>query len=153
MHRKLPHVFIASVNRTPLGCFEGRLKSLKAPELGSLAIKALLDKSGVSGTKVDEVFFGNVLQAGLGQAPARQAALNAGLPNSVPATTVNKVCASGMKAVQIGHDSIVAGHNNIAICGGQESISNVPFAISRYAPQYGGDIMRDLVNNDGYVAK
>lgn len=153
MHRKLPHVFIGAVNRTPLGSFEGALKGLTAPELGSLAIKGLLAKSSITGDKIDELFFGNVLQAGLGQAPARQAALNAGLPNSTPSTTINKVCASGMKATQIGHDSIVAGHNNIVICGGQESISNVPFTISRYAPRYGGDVMRDLVNNDGHVTK
>ena len=93
---------------------------------------------------------GNVLQAGLGQAPARQAALNGGISQSTPCTTVNKVCASGMKAIQIGHDSIVAGHNSVVLAGGQESLSNVPFAISRYAPRYGGDVMKDLVNHDGH---
>ena len=97
---------------------------------------------------------GNVLQAGLGQAPARQAparqaALNAGVSHSTPCTTVNKVCASGMKAIQIGYDSIIAGHNSVVLAGGQESISNVPFTISRYAPRYGGDVMKDLINQDG----
>ena len=85
----------------------------------------------------------------LGQAPARQAALNAGISSSTPCTTVNKVCASGMKAVQIGFDSIVAGHNSTIICGGQESISNVPFILSRNAPRYGGDQITDLINKDG----
>ena len=153
MYRKLPNVFIGAVNRTPLGSFEGCLKGLKAPELGSIAISALLKKSNLTGDQIDEVFFGNVLQAGVGQAPARQAALNAGISPSTPATTINKVCASGMKAVQIGYDSIVAGHNSTVICGGQESISNVPFAVSRYAPRYGGDVMKDLINNDGFVTK
>jgi len=137
------------VSRTPLGSFEGGLKSLTAPQLGSLAIKSVLEKAGIDGDQIDEVFMGNVLQAGLGQAPARQAALNAGISHSTPCTTVNKVCASGMKAIQIGYDSIIAGHNSVVLAGGQESISNVPFTISRYAPRYGGDVMKDLINHDG----
>lgn len=146
---RFPNVFIGAVSRTPLGSFEGSLKSLTAPQLGSLAIKSVLEKAGIDGDQIDEVFMGNVLQAGLGQAPARQAALNAGVSHSTPCTTVNKVCASGMKAIQIGYDSIIAGHNSVVLAGGQESISNVPFTISRYAPRYGGDVMKDLINQDG----
>jgi len=142
-------VFIVAANRTPLGSFQGRLKHLKAPELGSLAIKGLLDRTQISPARIDEVFFGNVLQGGVGQAPARQAALNAGISNSTPCTTVNKVCASGMKAIQLGYDTIVAGHNDLVLSGGQESMSSVPFAVGREAPQYGGDRMIDLINNDG----
>ena len=160
-------VFIVAANRTPLGSFQGRLKHLKAPELGkiqtvdqssnylkgSLAIKGLLEKTQISPARIDEVFVGNVLQGGVGQAPARQAALNAGISNSTPCTTVNKVCASGMKAIQLGYDTIVAGHNDLVLSGGQESMSSVPFAVGREAPQYGGDRMIDLINNDGLTGR
>ena len=114
-----------------------------------MAIKGLLARTKVAPTQIDEVFFGNVLQGGMGQAPARQAALNAGISNRTPCTTVNKVCASGMKAIQLGYDTIIAGHNELVLSGGQESMSSVPFAVSRREPTYGGDRMIDLINNDG----
>ena len=99
--------------------------------------------------QIDEVFFGNVLQGGLGQAPAKQAALNAGVSNTTPCTTVNKVCASSMKAIQLAYDTIIAGHNEVVLAGGQESMSMAPFAIGRGPPKYGGDKMVDLLMNDG----
>ena len=106
-----PEIVIASIARTPQGSFQGSLSSLSAPKLGAVAIRAALDRAGIEGAKVDEVFMGNVLQAGIGQAPARQAAIFAGIPNSVPATTVNKVCGSGMKSIILGVQSILAGDN------------------------------------------
>ena len=120
-------IVIASIARTPQGAFQGSLASLSAPKLGSIAIKAALSRAGIDGTKVDEVFMGNVLQAGLGQAPARQAAIFAGIPNSVPATTINKVCGSGMKAIINGVQAILACDAEIVVAGGMESMSNVPY--------------------------
>src|SRR5690606_11872451 len=110
-------VYIVAAVRTPMGSFMGSLSSVPAPQLGAIAIKGALEKAGLTADKVEEVFMGNVLQAGVGQAPARQAALFAGLSNEVPSTTVNKVCASGMKAVMLGAQSILAGDNDIVVAG------------------------------------
>lgn len=119
-------VCIAAAVRTPMGSFQGSLASFSATDLGALAIKAALERSGVDPAAVDEVLMGNVCSANIGQAPATQAALKAGIPSSVPCTLVNKVCASGMKAVVLGAQTILAGDNDIVVAGGMESMSNVP---------------------------
>ena len=111
-------VYIVSAVRTPMGSFGGALSTVPATQLGATAIKGALNKAGISADKVEEVFMGNVLQANLGQAPARQAAIFAGITNDVPCTTVNKVCASGMKAISLGVQSILSGDNDIVIAGG-----------------------------------
>jgi acetyl-CoA C-acetyltransferase len=120
-------VVIVSIARTPQGAFQGSLASLTAPKLGAIAIKKALERAGIDGAKVDEVYMGNVLQAGIGQAPARQAMIFAGIPNSVPATTINKVCGSGMKAIMLGVQSILTGDNEVVVAGGMESMSNAPY--------------------------
>jgi len=121
------NVVIVGAARTPIGAFQGALSSLTAPQLGAVAIKAALERAGVSGDKVDEVFMGCVLQAGVGQAPARQATVFSGLPTSVPATTVNKVCGSGLKAVISGAQAIALGDADVVVAGGMESMSNAPY--------------------------
>lgn len=120
-------IVILAGARTPIGAFLGGLASLTAPKLGSIAIKCALERAGVAPDQVDEVFMGNVIQAGVGQAPARQAALGAGLPNSVPCTTVNKVCGSGLKAVMLAATQITAGEARLVVAGGMESMSNAPY--------------------------
>jgi len=120
-------VVIVGAARTPVGAFLGSLSSLTAPQLGAAAIKAALERAGVSPTKVDEVFMGCVLQAGVGQAPARQAALFGGLPDTVPCTTVNKVCGSGLKAIVSGAQAIALGDAEVVVAGGMESMSNAPY--------------------------
>ena len=115
--------------RTPIGAFLGGLAPLTAPKLGSIAIRCALERAGVAPDQVDEVFMGNVIQAGVGQAPARQAALGAGLPNSVPCTTVNKVCGSGLKAVMLAATQINAGEARLVVAGGMESMSNAPYLL------------------------
>ena len=122
-----PEVVIVSYARTPIGAFGGSLAALSAPQLGSVAIKAALDRAAVASDKVDEVIMGNVLTAGVGQAPARQAALGAGLPDSVDTFTVNKVCGSGLKAVMLAAQAIRCGDAQIVVAGGMESMSNVPY--------------------------
>ncbi|MCH7528130.1 MAG: acetyl-CoA C-acyltransferase [Candidatus Marinimicrobia bacterium] len=122
-----PEVVIVSYARTPVGAFGGSLAALSAPQLGSVAIKAALDRAAVAPDKVDEVIMGNVLTAGVGQAPARQAALGAGLPDSVETFTVNKVCGSGLKAVMLAAQAIRCGDAQIVVAGGMESMSNVPY--------------------------
>ncbi len=124
-------IVIVGASRTALGGFQGELAGLTAPELGSIAVKAALEGAGVSGDDVDEALMGNVLPAGLGQAPARQAALGAGLPKSVPCTTISKVCGSGMKAVMLGHDQIALGGANIIVAGGMESMTNSPYLLPK----------------------
>jgi len=119
----MKNIYITASTRTPLGAFQGGFSSLSAPQLGAVVIKSSLEKSTIKDTQVDEVYFGNVVSAGLGQAPARQAALQAGLSNSIPCTTVSKVCGSGMKAVMLAADSIQSGHINVAIAGGMESLA------------------------------
>lgn len=125
-----PIVIVGSA-RTPMGGFQGDLKDATAPELGASAIRAALDRSGVASDAVEETVFGCVLPAGLGQAPARQAAIGAGLPFAVGATTVNKMCGSGMKAVMLAHDLIAAGSASIAVAGGMESMTNAPYLLDR----------------------
>ncbi|MCF8364134.1 MAG: acetyl-CoA C-acyltransferase [Bacteroidales bacterium] len=125
----MKEVYIISAVRTPIGSFGGSLSGLTATQLGAEAIKGALSKAGVEATQVDEVFMGNVLSANLGQAPARQAALFAGLPNSVPCTTINKVCSSGLKSVMLGAQSIMLGDADVVVAGGMESMSNVPHYI------------------------
>ena len=124
-------VVVTGLARTPIGGFQGRLAPLTAPELGSASIRAALDDAQLSGSDVDEVLMGCVLPAGLGQAPARQAALAAGIPKSVGCTTVNKMCGSGMKTIMLGYDSIVAGTNSVVAAGGLESMSNAPYLLPK----------------------
>lgn len=142
-------VYIVSAKRTPIGSFQGSLSSLHATQLGSIVIRACMEGAGLVDNQVDEVIFGNVLQAGVGQSPARQAALNAGISKSVPCTTVNKVCASGMKALMMGTQSIMLGDNEVVVTGGMESMSNVPFYMARGQTPYGGFSMVDGVVQDG----
>lgn len=134
-----------------MGSFGGVLSSLSAVKLGSHAIKAALEKAGVSGDQVEEVFMGNVVSANLGQAPARQAALGAGIPNSVPCTTVNKVCSSGMKSIMFGAQAIMLGHAGIVVAGGMESMSNIPYYIpgARWGYKYGNGELVDGLSRDG----
>ena len=119
-------VYIVSAVRTPIGSFNGSLSTVPAPKLGAIAIKGALEKAGVDPKEVEEVFMGNVLQAGVGQAPARQAAIFAGIGNNVPCTTINKVCASGMKSIALATQSILLGDNDCVIAGGMENMSMVP---------------------------
>ena len=124
-------VVILAARRTPVGAFQGALATMTAPQLGAVAIKAALDDSGVAPADVDEVIMGCVLSAGIGQAPARQAAMGAGLPTSVPSTTVNKMCGSAMRAVMLGADQILAGTARVVVAGGIESMSNAPYLLPK----------------------
>jgi acetyl-CoA C-acetyltransferase len=124
-------VVIASAARTPMGGFQGALKSVPAPALGAAAIRAAVERARINSNEVDEVIMGNVLSAGQGQAPARQAALGAGLPESTGCTTINKVCGSGMKAAMIAHDLITMGTNRVMVTGGMESMSNAPYLLPK----------------------
>ncbi len=146
----MKEVYIVSVARTPVGCFGGGLSSLSAVELGSIAIKNAVQRAGIKPEQVDEVFIGNVISANLGQAPAKQAALGAGLSPQTPTTTVNKVCASGMKSIMIGAQSIMTGDNEVVVAGGMESMSNAPFMIekARYGYGYGNGALLDSVVRD-----
>ncbi len=145
-------VYIVSAARTPIGSFLGSLSSVSATDLGATAIKGAVERSGISVENIDEVFMGNVLQAGVGQAPARQAALKAGLTNTVPSTTVNKVCASGMKSVMLGVQSILAGDNHIVVAGGMESMSQTPHYIDgRNGMKFGNITMLDGITKDGLL--
>jgi acetyl-CoA C-acetyltransferase len=123
----MTEVVIVGAARTPIGAFLGGLAPLAAPKLGAIAIRAALERSGVAADQIDEVYMGNVVQAGVGQAPARQAALGAGLPQSVPCTTVNKVCGSGLKSVMLASSQILAGEARCIVAGGMESMSNAPY--------------------------
>lgn len=144
-------VVIVSAVRTPLGRFQGELSSVTAPQLGAQAMQSALQRAGIGGDSVDEVFMGCVLPAGQGQAPARQAMRGAALPDSVGATTVNKVCGSGMKAVMLGHDLIGAGSANIVLAGGMESMSNAPYLLKKARGGYrvGHDRIFDHMMLDG----
>ncbi|WP_420461105.1 acetyl-CoA C-acyltransferase [Neolewinella sp.] len=146
-----PPVYIVSAVRTPIGSFGGVFSSLSATQLGSAAIKGALERAGVAADKVQEVYMGNVVSANLGQAPARQAALGAGIPNTVPCTTVNKVCSSGMKSVMFGAQSIMLGHNDVVVAGGMESMSNIPFYVpdARWGAKYGDRTLVDGLAKDG----
>ena len=146
----MKEVYIISAVRTPMGSFGGALSSVPATKLGAAAIKGALDKAGVAPDAVEEVFMGNVLQAGLGQAPARQAAMFAGITNDVPCTTVNKVCASGMKSLSLAAQSIICGDNAIVIAGGMENMSMVPhYYNARNATKLGDVKMKDGMVLDG----
>jgi acetyl-CoA C-acetyltransferase len=146
-------VFIVAAVRTPIGSFGGSLSSLSATQLGGIAIKGAVDKINLDKHLIDEVIMGSVIQAGLGQAPARQASKAAGLPDKVIATTVNKVCASGMKAISIATQNILLGDADIIIAGGMESMSNVPFynTTQRWGNKYGDITMQDGLAKDGLV--
>lgn len=129
-------VVIVSACRTPIGSFRGSLGSVSAPKLGALVIREALKRAGVSGEHVNEVIMGNVIQAGVGQAPARQAAIYAGLPVSVECMTVNKVCGSGLKAVMLGAQAIQLGHADVVVAGGMESMSNAPYLLDKARSGY-----------------
>jgi len=144
-------IVIVAARRTPIGAFHGQFAGLAAPAMGAAAIRATLADAGLEAQEIDEVLMGCVLSAGQGQAPARQAALLAGLPVSVPCTTINKVCGSGMKAVMIGHDAIAAGTSAIIIAGGMESMSNAPYLVpkARQGLRFGHGELLDHMLCDG----
>jgi acetyl-CoA C-acetyltransferase len=145
-------VYIISAVRTPMGSFLGAFTSIPATQLGSTAIKGAVEKSNVPVDAIDEVFMGNVLQAGVGQAPARQAALGAGLNQNVPCTTVNKVCASGMKSIMLGAQTILAGDNHVVVVGGMENMSQTPHYVDgRNGTKFGNITMLDGITKDGLL--
>lgn len=147
----MEEVFIVGAKRTPIGSFNGSLSSVSATELGAIAIKGALEQAGISASEVNEVLMGSVLQASLGQAPARQAAKFAGIPDNVPATTVNKVCASGMKSVSLAAQAIQLGLADVIVAGGMENMSRVPHYLtnSRAGHKYGTINMADGLQLDG----
>ncbi|MFN0729964.1 acetyl-CoA C-acyltransferase [Polaribacter gochangensis] len=148
----MKEVVIVSVARTPIGSFMGSLSSIPAPKLGAVAIKGALDKIGLNPALVEEVFMGNVVSAGLGQAPARQAAIFAGIPNTVPCTTVNKVCSSGMKSIMLAAQTIALGDAEIVIAGGMENMSMIPhYQHARNGSKFGPISMEDGMQKDGLV--
>lgn len=150
----VPPVYIVSTARTPIGSFQGGLSSLSYPELGAHAVKAALAKvPQIKPESVDEIVFGGVLQANVGQAPARQVALKAGLPETIVASTINKVCASGMKAVIIGAQNIITGSSDIVVVGGAESMSNTPYYLptGRSGARYGDASIVDGIQKDGLL--
>ncbi|WP_417266547.1 acetyl-CoA C-acyltransferase [Brumimicrobium sp.] len=146
----MKEVYIISAVRTPMGSFLGGLSTVSAPKLGATAIKGAVAKANIKNEDIDEVFMGNVLQANLGQAPARQAAMFAGISDQVPATTINKVCASGMKSLSLAAQTILAGDNHIVVAGGMENMSSVPHYVGARTGQKLGDIkMIDGMVKDG----
>lgn len=147
----MKEVFIVAAKRTAIGSFGGVFASTSAVELGSTAVKKTLESVNFDSLKVDELFFGSVVQANLGQAPATQVALGAGLPSSVPTSLINKVCASGMKAVMLGAQSIALGQNNAVVAGGMENMSQIPFYLekARYGYGYGNGLLIDGLAKDG----
>jgi acetyl-CoA C-acetyltransferase len=147
----MKEVYVISAVRTPIGSFGGSLSSLSAVKLGSVAFKGALEKAGVDPKLVQEVFVGNVISSGLGQAPATQVAVGAGLGYNIPCTLVNKVCASGMKAVMLGAQSIMLGQNDVVLAGGMESMSNIPYYLmkARYGYKYGNGELIDGLTFDG----
>lgn len=148
----MKEVFIVSAARTPIGSFLGSLSTVPAPKLGAVAVKGALDKIGLDPSKVEEIYMGNVLQAGEGQAPARQVALGAGLSNLTPATTVNKVCASGMKAVMMAAQAIKAGDRSVMVAGGMENMSQTPhYMQGRVATKLGDVKLQDGMLRDGLI--
>jgi acetyl-CoA C-acetyltransferase len=144
-------VVIVSFARTPMGAFQGALSSVKATELGAVAVKAAVERAGLAPDKVEQIIMGCVLPAGLGQAPARQAGLGAGLPLSVQATTVNKMCGSGMQAAIMAHDALRAHSADVIVAGGMESMSNAPYLLSKHrgGARIGHDIVTDSMYLDG----
>jgi acetyl-CoA C-acetyltransferase len=149
---KLKKVVIVSAKRTPIGKFMGGLSSVPAPKLGAIAIKGALKAIGLDANEVDEVYMGNVLQAGVGQAPARQAAIFAGIPDTVPCTTVNKVCSSGMKTIMMAAQAIALGDAETIVAGGMENMSLAPHIVPmRTGIKFGGIQMEDVMQKDGLV--
>jgi acetyl-CoA C-acetyltransferase len=146
-----PTVVITSIARTPMGGMQGIFSSVSAPELGAVAIRAAVERSGISPNDVDEVIMGCVLPAGQGQAPARQAARGAGLPDAIGATTINKMCGSGMKAIMLGNDLLRAGSARVMVAGGMESMTNAPYLLTkaRGGYRYGNAMMYDHMALDG----
>jgi acetyl-CoA C-acetyltransferase len=144
-------IVIVGMARTPMGGFQGVLKDVSAPELGSFAIRAALERSGVAAADIDEVLMGCVLPAGMGQAPARQASIGAGIPDSTGCTTVNKMCGSGMKTTMLAHDLLVVGTNEVMVAGGLESMSNAPYLLpkARSGQRLGHGQMLDHMFLDG----
>ncbi len=144
-------VYIVSMARTPIGSFNGALSTIPVVELGTFVVKEAVKRAGIEGSAVNEVFIGNVLSANAGQAPARQVALAAGLPETVPCTTINKVCASGMKALMLGVQSIRLGDNDVVVAGGMESMSGAPFYLpkGRTGVKYGNSEILDAIVRDG----
>jgi len=144
-------VFVVSAVRTPLGSFGGMLSGISATKLGAHAIKGALNKANVLADKVEEVYMGNVVSANLGQAPARQASIYAGIPNTVPCTTVNKVCSSGAKTIMLGAQSIMLGHRDIVVVGGMENMSQIPYYLpnARYGYKFGTGEVIDGLTKDG----
>ena len=148
----MKEVVIVSAVRTPIGSFMGSLSSIDAPKLGAIAIKGALEKINLNPSSVDEVLMGHVVQAGAGQAPARQAAIFAGIPNTVPCTTVNKVCSSGMKSIMQAAQSIALGDAEIIVAGGMENMSKIPhYYHARIAKKFGPAQMEDGMQKDGLV--
>lgn len=147
----MKEVYIVSAVRTPIGSFGGSLVSMSATQLGASAVKGAIHKIGLDPTLIQEVFFGNVISAGLGQAPATQVAVGAGLGYNIPCTLVNKVCASGMKAIMLGAQSIMLGQNDIVVAAGAESMSNIPYYLqkARYGYKYGNGELLDGLTYDG----
>ncbi len=144
-------VYICSAVRTPMGSFGGQLSGISATKLGSIAIEGAIAKAGLDKAIINEVFMGNVCSANLGQAPARQAAIGAGLSNTIPCTTINKVCSSGIKSIMIGAQTIMSGYNDIVIAGGMENMSSVPFYMekARWGYKYGHSTLVDGLQKDG----
>lgn len=149
----MKEVFIVSATRTPIGSFGGSLSGFSATDLGAASIREAYTKINLDPNEINEVYYGNVVQANLGQAPARQAALKAGLSKNVVTTTVNKVCASGMKSVILAAQSIMLGHNDLVVAGGMESMSNVPFYLPnmRWGSKYGSVQALDGLQKDGLL--
>jgi acetyl-CoA C-acetyltransferase len=149
----MQEVYILSAVRTPMGSFGGVLSSLSATELGGLAIKGAIAKAGIDPKEIEEVLMGNVVSANLGQAPARQASLLAGIGSNVPCTTINKVCASGSKAIMIAAQSIMLGHADTIVAGGMESMSNAPYYVpkARFGYKYGSAALIDGLEKDGLL--
>ena len=146
----MKEVYIVSAVRTPIGSFGGILASVPATQLGAIAIKAAIERAGIKGSDVNEVYMGNVLQANVGQAPATQASIFSGLPNMIPSTTINKVCASGMKAIMLAAQSIMLGDNEVVVAGGMENMSAVPYYLDKARNGYrlgNGQIIDGLVKD------
>lgn len=144
-------VVIVSYARTPMGGFHGSLSGASAPELGAAAVKAAIERAGVDGDQVERIYMGCVLPAGLGQAPARQVALGAGLPKPVEATTINKMCGSGMQAAIMAHDALAAGSADVIVAGGMESMTNAPYLLQKHraGARIGHDVVKDSMYLDG----
>jgi acetyl-CoA C-acetyltransferase len=152
IYSSMKEVVIVSVARTPIGSFMGSLSSIPAPKLGAIAIKGALEKINLNPNLIEEVYMGNVVSAGLGQAPARQAAIFAGIPNTVPCTTVNKVCSSGMKSIMLAAQTIALGDADIVVAGGMENMSSIPhYQHARKGSKFGPITMEDGMQKDGLV--